>query len=152
MDPSKPTSTPEARLHFLDYWRIIRIRKAVIILVFLLVSITAAFVTFLLPKSYSSKARIEIHLPSTDIANFSGPSMANSYDPYFIETEFQVIQSQTILDRVIDQLNLNDRWTEKYNRATKLKTAETRGILKGMISLAAERNTSLIDITVYADD
>ncbi|HXD00395.1 MAG TPA: polysaccharide biosynthesis tyrosine autokinase [Verrucomicrobiae bacterium] len=152
MDPSKPTATPESRLHFLDYWRIIRIRKAVIILVFLLVSITAAFVTFLLPKSYSSKARIEVHLPSTDIANFSGPSMANSYDPYFIETEFQVIQSQTILDKVIDQLNLNDHWTEKYNRATKFKTAETRRILQGMISLAAERNTSLIDITVYADD
>ena len=152
MDPSKPTSTPESKLHFLDYWRIIRIRKAVIILVFLLVSITAAFVTYLLPKSYSSKARIEIHLPSTDIANFGGPSMANSYDPYYIETEFQVIQSQTILDRVIDQLNLNEAWTQKYSRATKFKTPETRRILKGMISLAAERNTSLIDITVYADD
>ncbi len=152
MDPSKPTAAPEARLHFLDYWRIIRIRKAVIILVFLLVSVTATFVTYLLPKSYSSKARIEVHLPSTDIANFGGPSMANSYDPYFIETEFQVIQSQTILDRVIEQLKLNDHWTEKYQRATKFKTSETRGILKGMISLAAERNTSLIDITVYADD
>jgi capsular exopolysaccharide synthesis family protein len=152
MDPSKPTTTPEARLHFLDYWRIIRIRKAVIILVFLLVSVTATFVTFLLPKSYSSKARIEIHLPSTDIASLSGPSMVNSYDPYYIETEFQLIQSQTILDKVIDQLNLNDVWTDKYQRATKLKTAETRGILKSMISLAAERNTSLIDITVYADN
>jgi polysaccharide biosynthesis transport protein len=152
MDPSKPTTTPEARLHFLDYWRIIRIRKAVIILVFLLVSVTATFVTFLLPKSYSSKARIEVHLPSTDIESFSGPSMVNSYDPYYIETEFQVIQSQTILDKVIEQLHLNDVWTEKYGRATKFKTSETRGILKGMISLAAERNTSLIDITVFADD
>ena len=152
MDPSKPTTTPEARLHFLDYWRIIRIRKAVIILVFLLVAVTATFVTFLLPKSYSSKARIEVHLPSTDIESFSGPSMVNSYDPYFIETEFQVIQSQTILDKVIEELNLNDVWTEKYGRATKFKTSETRGILKGMISLTAERNTSLIDITVFADD
>jgi capsular exopolysaccharide synthesis family protein len=152
MDPSKPTATPEARLHFLDYWRIIRIRKAVIILVFLLVSVTATFVTFLLPKSYSSKARIEVHLPGTDSANLTGPSTVTSYDPFYIETEFQVIQSQMILDRVIDELNLNDRWTDKYNRATKLKTAETRAMLKGMINLAAERNTSLIDITVYADD
>ena len=86
MDPSNPAATQEARLHFLDYWRIIRIRKAVIILVFLLVSATATFVTFLLPKSYSSMARIEVHLPSTDIANLSGSSLANLYDPYFIET------------------------------------------------------------------
>jgi succinoglycan biosynthesis transport protein ExoP len=152
MDPSNPTTTPESRLHFLDYWRIIRIRKAVIILVFLLVSATATFVTFLLPKSYSSMARIEVHLPSTDIANLNGNSLANMYDPYFIETEFQVIQSQTILDRVIDELDLNKVWTDKYNRNTKLKTPETRAMLKGMISLAAERNTSLIDITVYADE
>ena len=153
MDPSKPTATPEAtRLHFLDYWRIIRIRKAVIILVFLLVSVTATFVTFLLPKSYSSNARIEVHLPGTDTENLSGPSTATSYDPYYIETEFEVIQSQTILDKVIDELHLNDRWTDKYNRATKLKTPETRNMLKGMISLAAERNTSLISITVYADN
>src|ERR1700691_1813852 len=98
MDPSKPTATPEARLHFLDYWRIIRIRKAVIILVFLLVSVTATFVTFLLPKSYSSKRRNEVHLPSTVIAHMTGTSLVNSYDPFYIETEFQVIQSQTILD------------------------------------------------------
>jgi polysaccharide biosynthesis transport protein len=152
MDQARPNATPETRLHFLDYWRIIRIRKAVIILVFLLVSVTATFVTFLLPKSYSSKARMEVHLPGTDTPNLTGPSMVNSYDPFFIETEFQVIQSQTILDKIIEELNLNDRWTEKYNRPTKLKTAETRAMLKNMISLAAERNTSLIDITVYADD
>jgi succinoglycan biosynthesis transport protein ExoP len=152
MDPSNPTATPEARLHFLDYWRIIRIRKAVIILVFLLVSATATFVTFLLPKSYSSMARIEVHLPSTDMSDLSGGSLANMYDPYFIETEFEVIQSQMVLDRVIEELDLNKVWTDKYNRATKLKTQETRAMLKGMITLIAERNTSLIDITVYADD
>jgi capsular exopolysaccharide synthesis family protein len=142
---------PEAKLHFLDYWRIIRIRKAVIILVFLLVSVTATFVTFLLPKTYSSKARMEVHLPSTDIASMSGPSMVNQYDPFFIETEFQVIQSQAILDPVIDKMNLNEVWTEKYQRSTKLKTQETREMLKGMIVLNAERNTSLIDITVNSD-
>ena len=35
---SKPTfNAPEIKLHFLDYWRIIRIRKTVILAVFLLV-------------------------------------------------------------------------------------------------------------------
>ncbi len=143
---------PESRLHFLDYWRIIRIRKAVIILVFLLVSVTATFFTFLLTKYYSSQARIEVHLNSTDIPVLNEPSMTGMYDPYFIQTEFEVIRSQTILDRVIERLHLNDRWTESQHRPTKLRTQDTREMLKGMLNLDPVRNTSLIDITVYDTD
>ena len=51
---------PEARLHFLDYWRIIRIRKAIIITVFLITAIIATAVTLLLPESYASTAQIRI--------------------------------------------------------------------------------------------
>jgi hypothetical protein len=48
MDQFKaPAQQAEAKLHFLDYWRIIRIRKTVILLVFLLVVITATLVTFI---------------------------------------------------------------------------------------------------------
>ena len=50
----------ETRLHFLDYWRIIRIRKAIIITVFLITAIVATAVTFLLPESYASTAQIKI--------------------------------------------------------------------------------------------
>jgi uncharacterized protein involved in exopolysaccharide biosynthesis len=60
MDPLKATTTAETKLHFLDYWRIIRIRKTIILAVFLLVVVTAAIVTLILPESYSSKARIRI--------------------------------------------------------------------------------------------
>jgi len=49
MEPAKNQPQPEASLHFLDYWRIIRIRKTVIISVFLLIAITATVVTFILP-------------------------------------------------------------------------------------------------------
>ena len=36
MDALKTTTPQETKLHFLDYWRIIRIRKTVILAVFLL--------------------------------------------------------------------------------------------------------------------
>ena len=58
MDPSNSQAPQETKLHFLDYWRIIRIRKTVILAVFLLVVITATLVTFILPESFSSMARI----------------------------------------------------------------------------------------------
>jgi uncharacterized protein involved in exopolysaccharide biosynthesis len=48
MDPLKNPSQPESKLHFLDYWRVIRIRKAIIITVFLITAIIATAVTFIL--------------------------------------------------------------------------------------------------------
>src|SRR5437016_6323632 len=105
MDPLKVPAPQETKLHFLDYWRIIRIRKTVILAVFLLVVITATLVTFILPESFSSTARIKIERDASDI-NFSDRPFASGYDPYFIQTEFEVIQSEVILGKVIQELEL----------------------------------------------
>src|SRR5579862_7184004 len=107
MDPLKTSAAPEAKLHFLDYWRIIRIRKTVILAVFLLVVITATIVTFILPESFSSSARIKVERDTTDVPGITQTqNYAGAYDPYFIQTEFEVIQSEVILDKVIESLNL----------------------------------------------
>src|SRR5215212_7559919 len=97
METPKPSSAPENKLHFLDYWRIIRIRKTVILAVFLLVVITATLVTFVLPKHYLSKASIKVDRPGADIQEFAGRSMSGVYDPYFIQTEFEAIKSESVL-------------------------------------------------------
>ncbi|HWF19283.1 MAG TPA: Wzz/FepE/Etk N-terminal domain-containing protein, partial [Verrucomicrobiae bacterium] len=153
MDPLKTSSPPEAKLHFLDYWRIIRIRKTVILAVFLLVVITATIVTFILPEAYSSKAVIKVERDVNDVAGVADhPNMSGVYDPYFIQTEFEVIQSEKVLDKVIDKLDLNTAWQRKYGSDSKFKTSESRQALKRMIELRPERNTMLIDITVYSDN
>ncbi len=96
MDPVKATPPPETKLHFLDYWRIIRIRKTIILAVFLLVVITATLVTFILPESFSSTARIKIERDQSDITPVLGDraGAVAGYDPYFIQTEFELIQSE----------------------------------------------------------
>src|SRR5436309_11583732 len=105
MDPLKVSPAPETKLHFLDYWRIIRIRKTVILAVFLLVVITATLVTFILPEAFSSKARIKVERDQSDISDFTDArATMGGYDPYFIQTEFEVIQSELILGKVITDL------------------------------------------------
>jgi capsular exopolysaccharide synthesis family protein len=154
MDPLKTSAPTEAKLHFLDYWRIIRIRKTVILSVFLLVVITAAIVTFILPERFSAMARIKVERDISDVSgvqNFQPPGGGYSYDPYFIQTEFEVIQSALILDKVIENLDLNHVWARKFNLDVPLKTFESRAILKGSLSLRPARNTSLIEITVFSD-
>ena len=50
----------EITLHLLDYWRVIRVRLPLIILVFLLVVITAGVATYLTPRQYSSSVTMQV--------------------------------------------------------------------------------------------
>jgi capsular exopolysaccharide synthesis family protein len=151
MDPSKASPPPETKLHFLDYWRIIRIRKTVILAVFLLVVITATLVTFILPESYSSTARIKIERDAPDISGMMERGGSSSYDPYFMQTEFELIQSELILGKVIEDLDLNTEWGKKYANGEHLKTSETITMLKARMELRYVRNTSLIEIRVLSE-
>jgi capsular exopolysaccharide synthesis family protein len=151
MDQSKTQSAQEAKLHFLDYWRIIRIRKTVILAVFLLVVITATLVTFILTEKFTSKTRIKIERDAPDIAGLVSQQMPMAYDPYFIQTEFEVIQSELILNRVIEDLDLNRKWGKKVAGADALKTSETMMLLRGNMDLRPTRNTSLIEISVWSE-
>src|SRR5215467_10446828 len=130
MEPLKVSPPQESKLHFLDYWRIIRIRKTVILAVFLLVVITATLVTFILPEFYSSMARIRVERDQSDITQLGGQPTMSSYDPYFIQTEFEVIQSEVVLGKVIETLNLNEDWGKRYNGGQKFTTTETMAIVK----------------------
>src|ERR1044071_8844345 len=152
MDPLKVPAPTETKLHFLDYWRIIRIRKTVILAVFLLVVITATIVTFILPESYTSTARIKVERDVTDVAGVGQQqNISGVYDPYFIQTEFEVIQSELILDKVIENLDLNKVWGKKFNAEGPLKISESRMLLRRQLELRPSRNTSLIEIHVYSD-
>jgi polysaccharide biosynthesis transport protein len=151
MDPLKVTPPQETKLHFLDYWRIIRIRKTIILAVFLLVVITATLVTFILPESFSSTARIKIERDQSDISGFAERPGMQAYDPYFIQTEFELIQSEVILGKVIEDLDLNNVWGKKYANGERLKTSESMQMLKGRMDLRPVRNTSLIEIRVFSE-
>jgi polysaccharide biosynthesis transport protein len=153
MDSAQPQPPQEARLHFLDYWRIIRIRKAIIITVFLITAIIATAVTFILPVSYSSTAQISISPDSMmDIQPISGQGTTfSTYDAYFLQTQLEILRGPVVLGRVIEALNLNERWGKKYGVGV-FKSPETMEFLKNQLALTPVRNTTLVDITVYSGD
>lgn len=153
MDPLKNSPPPEAKLHFLDYWRVIRIRKAIIITVFLITAIIATAVTFILPESFASTCKIKVENDINDSpGGYSLTAAQSGYDPYFIQTTFEIMQSSLVLSNVISTLNLNVEWGKKYFNGDTLKTTESMEILKSRMGLAPVRNTKLIAITVYSDD
>ncbi|HOW66669.1 MAG TPA: polysaccharide biosynthesis tyrosine autokinase [Candidatus Paceibacterota bacterium] len=152
MENFQANPPPENQLHFLDYWRIIRIRKTVIMAVFLLVVITTTAVTYILPKSYSSTVRIRVEKDITDIPGLFERQTVTSYDPYFLQTEFEVIQSKAVLYNVISNLDLCSYFAKRFNIENKLETNETFLLLKKQIDVRQYRNTSIIEIRVFNED
>jgi uncharacterized protein involved in exopolysaccharide biosynthesis len=118
----------------------------VFVAVFLITLIIATAITFILPESYASTTRIKVE---SDAPPVSGQP---SYNPYFIQTTFEIIQSQLVLNPVIDKLKLNVDWGKKYFAGQTLTTSQTLEILKQRLQIAPVRNTKLIAITVYGDE
>lgn len=152
MENFKAPEAAEAKLHFLDYWRIIRIRKTVIIAVFLLVVITTTVVTYLLPETFMSSTRIKVEKEAADVPLLGSIVSSGPPDPFFLQTEFEVIQSKTNLYTVIDELDLNTRWSPEYLSQGTLKSQETFEILRNKIDVRQYRNTTMIEIRVYSRD
>ena len=147
MDASKSPEGGEIKLHFLDYWRIIRIRKLVIFIVFILVVMTSVAATLLMKKIYASTVRIQVDKDKTDIKGIGDAALGGGYDPFFLQTQFEIITSQSILDQVIDDLRLEETWQKEFGGSQTLTKDQVRKILSNSLDVRLSRNTSLIEIT-----
>src|SRR6266403_2357347 len=104
---AKPSQ--ESRLQFLDYWRVIKTRKVIVLLLFLLAGLTAFTVSLSLPKKYAASARIKVEEEKLSVDVFA-QSQAQGYNPYFLRTQYQIIKSQKILYPVIEYFKLEQQW------------------------------------------
>src|ERR1019366_3400123 len=85
------------------------------------------------------------------IAGLADRGSMSGYDPYFVQTEFEAIQSEAILGKVADDLNLKEAWAGKKGAGDKLTTAEAVQLLKQSLDLRPVKNTSLLEIGVKSD-
>jgi capsular exopolysaccharide synthesis family protein len=134
----------EAMLHAVDYWQVIKNRYGVILLSLLLVFMTAAVITYVMPKKYESEATIEVKPRAaglsplgSDLNELSGAARTT---PQFFGTEFEKIKSRNSLEKVVQNLELVNRWS--MDKETVLQ------ILKGIVDTQNIRGTDLISIRV----
>lgn len=136
-------------LHFLDYWRVIKSRKEIILAVALLVTILGIVYTVMLPNMFRSQALIKVNVERLDVDPFGGQLPGNSYDPYFLRTQFTIIQSRPIAEKVIERLNLQEVWGQD-DEALPLEGAIN--VLRKGLAVNQSRDTSLIAISVTSKD
>ncbi len=143
--------TDESKLHFLDYWRVIRVRWMLILLAFLLVLVTAAVVTYFQPREYQSSAFVEVRSTAQNPHIFGvepgGDPNLPVHDPTLAPTVFEVIQRTGILYPVIEDLKLQERWAGRVGGA--ISREQAYSILRGKLDVEPVRNTDLLQISVF---
>jgi succinoglycan biosynthesis transport protein ExoP len=142
-------SDSQENLHFLDYWRVISSRKEIVIAVSLLVVITGFVVTYSMPKVYMASAVIRVQEGSPDVAVFS-PEMMR-FDPLFLRTQFEIIQSRPVIEEVIRRRDLEKKLSRSYgfeHLPQKVRIDRALKILSGRMNVHQYRDTNLIEIQV----
>lgn len=147
-----PDTQLDNKLHFLDYWRVIKSRKEIILAVLLLVMLTGMAYTLTMPKIYMANARISVREDALDVPVFERQFM-QGYNPYFLKTQYEIIQSRPILYQVIQNLSLQQKWAAKYDaEGGVLRREDAYLILSKSVRVNQYRDTSLIDVQVYSED
>ena len=125
---------------------------AVFAAVFLFVVATSTLITFILPESYSSAARVLIRQDASEASQQTDSRTSlGPYDPYFLQTQMEIMRSQLVLDKVINDLDLRTSWGRKYVSSGGLSPEEARALLQARVELRPMRNSSLIEIRAFSD-
>ncbi len=141
MQKNNNINASEANLHAIDYWQVLKNRYGMIILTFILVLLTAAVITYVMPKMYEAKALIKVNPLGKKTGTFGQGGIGSSgMTRQFFQTEFAIIKSEKVLKGAAEELQLPKRW--------KTSMKETIQILKGITNTRQERGTDLIEISV----
>src|ERR1043166_5609733 len=128
------------QLHFLDYWRVIKIRKWIILTVFLLTVLTGVLYTSSQPKLYAASTRIKMENPKGfEIAVFGGPGGGDPTGSWLAD-QIEIIQSKKVLTRAVQDMGLAEKWKTSEDGAA--------GRLKNKLWVRNYRGTTLLEIGI----
>lgn len=146
------TTASKEQASLSDFLQILRLRKSLIALVLALVLVTTLIVTAFLPRWYLATTKIRVEKPESEVKLFQTQT-SNYYDPYFLQDQFRIIQSEKIIYPVIANLELNTRLARILGVTGTLPNAITyQYLVDKMLRVESPRASSLIELNVYAQD
>jgi polysaccharide biosynthesis transport protein len=136
-----------------DLFKILRQRIAMIGLIVGLVFVVTMIVTAFLPRWYLATTKVRVEKPESDVKLFQVQG-SSTYDPYFLQDQFKIMQNEKIIYPVIDKLGLNTRLAAAAGLPGGTLTTDLtfKYILSKMLRVESQRSSSLIDINVYAQE
>lgn len=135
-----------------EFFSLLRLRKALIILIVGLVLTTTLAVTAFLPKWYESKTDVLVEKPEGEVKLFQA-QQSGYYDPNFLQDQYKIMQEAKVLNPVIEKLGLNEKLAAAYGSSVSLPPDITLDYLrKKMLRIDSPRGSSVIEIGVLAQD
>ncbi len=147
-DARPSAAAGESKLHFLDYWRVIRVRFGIVLLTFLLVVITTGIGTYWMPKKFRAQTTLELRDPRLDPSLIKGDLNAQTggtADASYTQTQFEIMLSTNVLYPVVERNNLERAWMVEGQPLTR-EAAYYR--LRSMVGLKPVRGTDLVEVSV----
>jgi serine/threonine protein kinase len=108
----------------------------------------AATVTSLESKTYQATARILLKQNESPGAKV----WQGIYDPYFLQTQFEIIQSDRILKTVVGRLHLDERYGQRYFGNKQIPVGQVIELLHKQIMIRPVRTTMLVELQVYSEN
>jgi uncharacterized protein involved in exopolysaccharide biosynthesis len=93
------------------------------------------------PNEYCATTKIRVE-----------PDHDDSFDPYFIQTTFEIIQSDVVLSNVVGSLNLNEELGKKFDNGKLFATDESINWLRRHLKFSPIRMTKMIAISFTSHD
>ena len=156
----------------LEYWDILRRHKGTLILIAFLGLLTSVLLTLPQTPIYQARASLEIQNLNEDFLNMRDISATanggGSYPPqYDLQTQVKILQSESVLERVIAKLNLEKKLLAEKNRGrlsawlNALGLAESRPdspreevlrLVTRNLKVSTEASTRLVEILYDSKD
>ncbi|MCS6816734.1 MAG: polysaccharide biosynthesis tyrosine autokinase [Blastocatellia bacterium] len=148
----------ERDVHLLDYWRVIKKRRWIVLSVLLVVVTIVTIRMYQLPVIYEATGRIIINpqLPLRVTRERETSADLSSNDAQYLETQQNVLRSRELARRVIEALHL-ERHPEFADITTRVADPDRRRVLlidRFLANLKVElvRNTRVVAVTYSAHD
>ena len=127
--------------------------SGVFILEFCFVVATTTLITFIMPESYAGTSKILLRPQAAPAPRYTeAKPFASADDSPLIQSQLEVVKSDAVLNKVIEELDLNNAWGRKLLNGERLSTPETLAILKHNLVMRPLRNTGLIEIRAFSDN
>ena len=107
----------------IDYWQVLKNRYGVILLTFLLVFMTAAVITSVMPRKYQSSTVVQVHpsmITITPTRNGSRSQPGTLMTANYMENEFETIIAPKTLEEAALALGLPGRWEMDIDKVVDL--------------------------------
>lgn len=150
---TEPVNAPEERrdVHLLDYWRILWRGRWTILSVFVVVVTLVAVGTFTQDPVYRATATVEITTQSRKVAPVAdaGDLGAGSYgwfaEERYYNTQYEIIKSRDVAERVFDRLDL-------YNEPQFKKSRDPIDTFRKSIQVDPVKDTGIVEISLEGTD